>query len=74
MPERCASRQPQPGSVLGAQYPSPKKVNLANYSRNKKPQKVKGYLLTWVAISGVISPLIWVISIVRLLITLLILN
>ena len=41
------------GVYLGAEYPSPKKVNLSNYSRViYKPQRVKGYLLGY---SGYVS-------------------
>ena len=32
---------------LGAEYPSPKKVNLSIMAGLYKPQKVKGYLLSY---------------------------
>ena len=47
-PEQQAS-SPIPskvGGILGAEYPSPKKVNLLNYYRFIYAQKVKGYLLS----------------------------
>ena len=44
--ERFEPLLPQsPAIYLGAEYPSPKKVNLSNMEGLYKPQKVKGYLL-----------------------------